>query len=177
MPLMPRSAPPGLYRPDDDFVEGFFWRRVEEIKSIALEVWLFLAWSFYSFRSVYLNAVTLGAWKNLGSLVLDQAAELEDIRVATDRATYRLDCFMRLVEQDLYVVIPSDIEPPRDTTFGEGIPIGQEQHLVKKSLDTIRRQLAGESAALGGEREGQEAQVPVPVHRVGVPVGPVPGGP
>lgn len=92
---------------------------------------------FFWLRSVYLNVVTFGAWGKLGNFTLDLAESHWADRDRNDRTEHRLDGFMRFVETDLQVVIPGDIEPPRLTSFGEGLSTAEEFQIIRAQQERL----------------------------------------
>lgn len=103
-------------------------------------IWFWIVWTFTRLRGFYLNIVTLGAWDALGNYTLDIADHLADEIEKREHLEYRLDGFMRYLEQQLYLVIPTELEPPRLTTFGEGLSIEREGELVAAHLEEIKRE-------------------------------------
>jgi hypothetical protein len=113
------------------------------VRYVFTSVYDFLCRHLSNLRYYYLSLVTFGAWSSLGQFVLDQSDLIQGEKERADRLEYRLDGLMRFLEQTMGdLVIPSDIEPPRATTFGQGLPIEEETERFKMDIDRIRREVA-----------------------------------
>jgi hypothetical protein len=112
---------------------------------VALLRWLRASWVFvldlvYGARTLYLTVVTFGAWGRMGRFTLHQADVTDLTRKDLDRLEYRLDEFMRSIEQQGIVTIPAHIDAPRLTTFGTGLDEIEEAERMKESLEAYRRE-------------------------------------
>lgn len=125
------------------------------MKVFFLAIWIVLCDTGSFLRKVWLNVFTFGAWSRLAELCMNQMDDLAMLneqqaidRAATERQEYRLDELIRLIEMNTAIVIPGNIDAPRQTTFGAGIPIEVEGKTVEEQIAALRKakEEAGSSA-------------------------------
>lgn len=103
-------------------------------------------------RKTYLTIVTFGAWSNLGDMCLELGDRVFELNEKNDLLEYRLNELMRILELNMNVVIPGHIEPPRLTTFGEGVAIEREGELVSDDLKKLQEERDREARRVAAEQ-------------------------